>query len=301
MPASQPPTVAVVGIPGAWSSELLATKLAERVGDCRVVDLAHAQLDLETGALRVDDLDLATLDAVVVKKIAPRYSADVLDRVELLRWIEHRGVRVFSPTSAMMPLINRLSGTVRLRQGGIPMPHTIITEREDAVVEAVTRLGPCIAKPLYTSKGRGMTRLQPGPDLAAEVASFRAAGNPVMYVQKMLDLPGRDLGVAFVGGTYLATYARVQAEGTWKSTTSAGGKYQGVEPDDAIIEMAHRAQALFDLDFTCVDVVETAEGPMVFEVSAFGGFRGLQEACGVDAAGAYADHVVHTLAQRGSR
>ena len=65
--------------------------------------------------------------------------------------------------------------------------------------------------------------------------------------------------------------------------------------------MAHRAQALFDLDFTCVDVVETAEGPMVFEVSAFGGFRGLQEACGVDAAGAYADHVVHTLAQRGSR
>ncbi|MHB8811540.1 MAG: hypothetical protein ACYC9M_16270, partial [Desulfobulbaceae bacterium] len=40
---------------------------------------------------------------------------------------------------------------------------------------------------------------------------------------------------------------------------------------------------------TCVDVVETDEGPRAFEVSAFGGFRGIQEACGIDAARHYAD------------
>ena len=295
-----PLRVAVVGIPGAWSSEHLHARLEARLVSHGVVDLATARLDLDTGAVTVGDLDLATLDGLVVKKIAPKYSADVLDRVELLRWLEHRGVRVFSPSASMRCLINRLSGTVRLREGGIPMPATVITESVDVAHEAVSKLGPCIAKPLYTSKGRGMVKWSPGPDLRDQIEAYQAAGNPVMYVQQMLELPGRDLGVAFVGGRYLATYARVQAAGNWKSTTSAGGKYEAVEPPAEIIALAQRAQALFDLDFTCVDVVETSDGPKVFEVSAFGGFRGLLEACDVDAAAAYADHVEATLRARGS-
>jgi ribosomal protein S6--L-glutamate ligase len=71
-----------------------------------------------------------------------------------------------------------------------------------------------------------------------------------------------------------------------------------VDPEPEVIELAHRAQALFDLAFTCVDVVESARGPLVFEVSAFGGFRGLHEACGIDAAGLYAAWVIDALEAR---
>ena len=297
MPTPTPP-VAVIGIPGAWSSELLAERIAAKFGRCPVVDLGEARMDLHTGSVMVGELDLCALDGLVVKKIAPRYSAPVLDRVELLRWIEHRGVRVFSPATAMGPLINRLSGTVRLRQGGIPMPPTFVTESVDDAVALIERRGPYIGKPLYTSKGRGMTRLVPGDGLREAVEAFRSQGNPVMYLQELLALPGRDLGVAFVGGEYLSTYARVQAEGSWQSTTSAGGRYEAFTPSAEIIELAQRAQALFKLDFTCVDVVETSDGPMVFEVSAFGGFRGLLDACGVDAAAAYADHVERVMSGR---
>jgi ribosomal protein S6--L-glutamate ligase len=49
------------------------------------------------------------------------------------------------------------------------------------------------------------------------------------------------------------------------------------------------------LDFTCVDIAKTEEGMFVFEVSAFGGFRGLKEAFGIDAAGLYLDHVMKEL------
>lgn len=293
-----PPRVAVVGIPGAWSSELIGQRLAEEFGACPVVDLDEAEMDLEAGTVMVKGLDLCTLDGLVVKKIAPRYSAHVLDRVELLQWIEHRGVRVFSPASAMGPLINRLTGTVRLRRGGVPMPPTFVTESVDVAVELIERRGVCIAKPLYTSKARGMAKLTPGEGLRAEVEAFRSEGNPVMYLQQMLELPGRDLGVAFVGGEYLATYARVQAAGNWKSTTSAGGRYEAFNPSAEIIEIAKHAQALFNLDFTCVDVVETSDGPMIFEVSAFGGFRGLLDACGIDAAAAYSQHVARVMKDR---
>ncbi|MGB5427491.1 MAG: ATP-grasp family protein, partial [Gammaproteobacteria bacterium] len=62
-----------------------------------------------------------------------------------------------------------------------------------------------------------------------------------------------------------------------------------------IIELAQRAQALFGMDFTTVDVAETNNGPIVFEVSAFGGFRGALEGIGIDAAAMYADHVLRQL------
>jgi tetrahydromethanopterin:alpha-L-glutamate ligase len=59
--------------------------------------------------------------------------------------------------------------------------------------------------------------------------------------------------------------------------------------------MATRAQALFGMDFTTVDVAETSDGPVVFEVSAFGGFRGAKEGIGLDAAARYADYVLEQL------
>ena len=46
------------------------------------------------------------------------------------------------------------------------------------------------------------------------------------------------------------------------------------------------------LTFTTVDIALTPEGPIVFEVSAFGGYSGALKGCGIDAAALVADHVV---------
>ena len=57
---------------------------------------------------------------------------------------------------------------------------------------------------------------EPGA-LRAEVEAF-AKKNPVMYLQQLIDIPSsRDLGVVFLGGEYLATYARVSG-GSWSGS-----------------------------------------------------------------------------------
>jgi ribosomal protein S6--L-glutamate ligase len=104
-------------------------------------------------------------------------------------------------------------------------------------------------------------------------------------------LPGRDLGMVFLAGEYHGSYARVAKGDAWNTTINSGGRYEAAHPSDEIIAMAHKAQALFDMDFTTVDVAETEEGPIVFEVSAFGGFRGAKEGIGIDAASLYVAHV----------
>lgn len=298
--AANSPKIGVIGVRGGWSSERLANAVAARVGHAPLVEIADVALDLSTGAVRTSDVDLGAYDALIVKKLGHSYAPELLDRLEILHFLYERGVRVFSRPASLMRLLDRLACTVMLRLAEIPMPRTIITEDLDLAAEAVGEMGRVVLKPLFTSKARGMEIVEHGPGVRERLAAFQASRNPVMYIQQMVPIPGRDLGVVFLGGEYLACYSREKADASWSTSTSKGGRYRPFSPSDSIIELARRAQAPFDLAFTCVDVVETAEGPLVFEVSAFGGFRGLLDANGIDAAALYADLVVSTLAAHAS-
>lgn len=283
--------IGVIGIPGAWSTESLADAVEARTGLRRVIDMRAVALDLETGALMHEGEDLCSYDALIIKKISEIYSPHVLDRLELLRVAEARGVRVFSRPEAILRLIDRLACTVSLRLADIPMPRTRVTEDAAQAEAALTAYGSAVFKPLYSTKARGMCVISAGPEAAVQIADF-AAENPVMYIQEKRDLSGQDLGMVFLNGDYLCTYARISAGDTWNTTIHSGGKYAAYKPDAALIDLARRAQAPFGLSFTTVDVALTEDGPIVFEVSAFGGYRGVKEGCGLDAAALVADHVI---------
>lgn len=286
--------IGVVGIPGKWSTEALADAVEEKTGFRLVIDMGHVTLDLQTGALLYEGQELCDLDGLIIKKISEIYSPHVLDRLEMLRMAEARGVKVFSRPEAVLRLIDRLACTVSLRAAGAPMPATIVTEDETAALCAVEEFGAAVFKPLYSTKARGMCVIEKGPGAGAEIAAFKAE-HPVMYIQEKLDLSGQDLGMVFLGGEYFCTYARVSQSDSWNTTINSGGKYAAFEPDAGLIELARKAQAPFGLDFTTVDVALTENGPIVFEVSAFGGFRGVKEGCGLDAAAALTDHVIEKV------
>ena len=291
------PRIGVVGIPGKWSTETLADAVEERTGYRLVIDMNGVSLDLERQRLVFQDVDLCRLDALIIKKISASYSPATLDRLELLRVAEQAGVRVFSRAENILRLIDRLSCTVTLRNAGVPMPATRVTEDIGAALTAVQDFGSAVFKPLYSTKARGMcvidAHLDPG-EIERQIRAFQAE-NPMMYIQQKINLPGRDLGMVFLGGEYLGSYARVSGDEAWNTTIHSGGKYAAHTPPAAVIELARHAQALFDMDFTTVDVAETDTGPIVFEVSAFGGFRGAKEGIGIDAAGMYAEYVLHQL------
>lgn len=305
--------MAVVGIHGAWSSEVLADAVGRATGERILVDLDRARLDLPGGRLVCPDqqgrpVDLCAVDALCVKKVAARYAPEMIDRLEMLRMPAARGVRVFSHPERILRLVDRLACTVTLAAAGVPLPPTTVTEDPEQALDALRSYGRAILKPLFTSKARGMALIDAealdAAELARAVAGFQAR-NPVLYIQKALNLRGQDLGVCFLGGRYLGTYARRKDPGApapdggpaaWSTSTATGGRYAPFEPPQDIIDLAWRAGAPFGLDFTCVDVALTADGPYVFEVSAFGGFRGLKAASGVDVAEAFAAYALRELA-----
>ena len=295
--AETPLRIGVVGLPDGWSTVALCDAVESRTGFRLLIDPEEIAFDVTAGTVTFAGLDLCELDGVIVKKVGVAYSPDLLDRLEILRFLSERGVRVFSDPIKMIRLLDRLSCTVSLASAGLPMPPTVVTESVDVAVEAVRRFETAVFKPLYSTKARGMRLISDGDDahVEDEIRLFRDDGNPVMYIQRKIEIPGRDLGIAFLGGRYVGTYARRSGDGSWNTTIHAGGRYEAHEPSDDVREVAHRAQAAFALDFTTVDVAETVDGPVVFEVSAFGGFRGLRDALGIDAAALYADYAIERI------
>ena len=284
--------IGVIGTPGKWSTEALADAIEAKTGFRQVIDMSRVSLDLAAPALTCDGVNLCDLDGLILKKIAEEYSPHALDRLEMLRVAEARGVRVFSPAERVIRLMDRLACTVTLSNAGVPMPATTITEDVAAAQAALDSYGAAVFKPLFSTKARGMVLLDAdAPDAATQIAAFKAA-NPVMYIQKKADLSGHDLGMVFLNGAYVCTYARVNQTGSWNTTIHSGGKYAPFEPTADLIELGHRAQEPFGLTFTTVDIALTPDGPIVFEVSAFGGYSGAQKGCGIDAATLVADHVI---------
>jgi tetrahydromethanopterin:alpha-L-glutamate ligase len=289
--------IGVIGIPGKWSTEVLADAVEQRTGFRLVIDMAEVALDLHSGRLLYREHDLCALDGLLVKKISAEYNPNTLDRLELLRVAEQAGVRVFSRPLNILRLIDRLSCTVTLRNAGIPMPETRVTEDVAAAMSAVRDFGSAVFKPLYSTKARGMCVIDADLGEAAMLGAIRdfQADNPMMYIQRKLALPGRDLGMVFLAGDYLGTYARVSRSDAWNTTIHSGGKYAAYQPSEEVVELARRAQAPFGMDFTTVDVAESEQGPIVFEVSAFGGFSGARDGIGLDAPGLYVDYAIREL------
>jgi ribosomal protein S6--L-glutamate ligase len=289
--------IAVVGNPGHWSSEHLSRTAARIAGESKLIDPAGLSLDIETRRVKAGGADLHEFDAVIMKKVGVGYRPEYADRLDILRFLQESGVPIYSDPMRIARVIDRLSCTVTLAAHGIPMAPTLITEDVTEAVDIVQRYGRAVAKPLFTSKARGMRIIEAGLGALSDVEAFRAAGNPVMYIQQMLELPGHDLGVVFLGGEYVTTYARSGPEGSWSTAVVGKGAYAPYDPPQEIIELAHRAQEPFGLAFTCVDVAETEMGPVVWEVSAFGGFRGLWESRGIDAAELYVRFVLERIGE----
>ena len=291
----------VIGIKGGWSSEKLADAVAEETGERILIETDKLWFDGENEKVYYDDLDLGLFDGLFIKKIGSEYSPNYLDRLEILRFLSERfGIRMFSKPGNIMKLLNRLSCTITLKTAGVPMPPTVITEDINIAKKAVFNFKKAVLKPLFSTKAKGMIVVDTqntDSDYSVEdsINSFINAGNKVIYIQKMLDIPEKDYSVAFLGGKYLAAYAREKTNNSWNTTTDSGGRYLVHEPCSEMLAIAQKSQELFNLDFTSVDIAKTRDGVFVFEVSAFGGFKGLKSANDIDAAKLYVSYALKEL------
>jgi RimK family alpha-L-glutamate ligase len=114
----------------------------------------------------------------------------------------------------------------------------------------------------------------------------------VFYVQRAVEHEGRDIRVFIVGGRVLGAIERRAPAGEWRTNFSRGGS---ARPFDLPIEwqaFALKAASAIGADYAGVDLLPSRDGAVfVLEVNGIPGWRGLQQATGIDVATAIVAHL----------
>jgi RimK family alpha-L-glutamate ligase len=285
--------VAILSARSGWQTDELCRALAERGHAGRV--LPYEGLVARLGAapgLMSEGTPLLDADAVLAR-IVPQGSLDqIIYRVDALHWIERRGVRVMNSPRAIERSVDKFYATALLQDAGLPTPETIVCEGADEAMAAVRVMGDAILKPLFGSMGHGMVRVS-DPDVAFRVVKALDQVRAVFYVQRAVEHGGCDVRVFVVGGRVVGAIERTAAGGEWRTNVSRGGAARALALPPEWDRMAVRAAAAVGADYAGVDLLPSRDGAVfVLEVNAVPGWRGLQQATGVDVAAAIVDHLV---------
>lgn len=227
---------------------------------------------------------LAEARAVLARIIPGGSMEQIIYRVDTLHRLEEEGVRVMNSARAIERTVDKAWTSAILARAGLPTPDTVACEGVDEAMAAFEALGDVVVKPLFGSMGLGMTRVS-DPDIAWRV--FRAIEEirGVFYLQRFIPHTGRDLRAFVVGGEVLGAIER-RADG-WRTNFSRGGRAAPASLTPEQAGFAVRAAAAVGAEYAGVDLLPGEDGTSwVLEVNGIPGWEGLQQATGLDVAGA---------------
>ena len=282
---------AVIGSTGGWHAERLERALTAHGHECLFAPVTRMVGRIDGGfAARSRDLALDACDVVVVRAI-PRGSLEqIVFRVDALHALAAAGVRAVNSAPAIEHTIDKFLTTALLAAAGVPTPRTVACERADDALVAFDDLGgDVIVKPLFGSMGFGIARVE-DRDVAQRVFRALEIERAVYYLQETLPHQGLDLRALVVGGRVVAAIERVGAG--WRSNLARGARARPVALEEDRAHMCVQAAAAVGADYAGVDLLRGADGrDYVIEVNGIPGWRGVDEATGVDVAAALVEHL----------
>jgi RimK family alpha-L-glutamate ligase len=117
----------------------------------------------------------------------------------------------------------------------------------------------------------------------------------VFYLQRVVEHGGVDVRAFVVGGQVIGAIER-RSNG-WRTNLAQGGAAHPVALPAALESLALRAAAAVGADYAGVDLLTSSTGDTyVLEVNGIPGWKGLQQATGIDVAGRLLDYLAQQRA-----
>jgi len=206
----------------------------------------------------------------------------------VLRQFEMMGVYPLNESVAIGRSRDKLRSLQILARDGVNLPVTAFandTTRTDDVLDIVGG-APVVIKLLEGTQGIGVVLGETPKSAKSVIDAFHGANIAILVQQFVKEAEGSDIRAFVVGGKVVASMERRGAAGEFRSNLHRGGTARSIDITADEKRMAVKAARSMGLNVAGVDMLRAKTGTMVVEVNSSPGLEGVENATGVDVAGA---------------
>ena len=220
--------------------------------------------------------------AALVRGFGAAATQKIFFRLDLLSAMEEYRIKLINSRMALEISSDKFLTSVYLERHNIPTPKTVVCEDpKEALISFDNLGGDVIIKPLYGSKGIGISRLN-DKGFAENVIYSLAELEQIFYLQEFVEHQNRDIRVLVLGDKAIAGMYRVSDN--WKTNIHAGAHMEPIELSNELRRLAEKAAKVTKTKIAGVDIIETDKGLQVLEVNSIPGFTALQKVTDINLA-----------------
>lgn len=255
--------------------------------DVRIIDHVRCFMDITSEKpsihYREEEFGPDHFDAVI-----PRIGASVtFYGTAVARQFEMMGVYCVNESVAITRSRDKLRSLQLLSRRGVGIPVTSFANSPDDVKGLIREVGgaPLVIKLLEGTQGIGVVLAETRKAAESVIQAFMGTNNAILVQEFIQEAGGSDIRAFVVGNRVIAAMRRQAPEGEFRSNLHRGGtaKIERLSKEER--ETAIRAAKVMGLNVCGVDILRSKRGPLVMEVNASPGLRGIEEATGRDIAG----------------
>lgn len=260
--------IAILSKGGAnYTTKRLKEVARARGHEVRIVNYAKCYVSIEKDkpVIRYKGESLDHFDAII-PRIAQSYTKY---GTAIVRQFESQG----SFTTASSIAINRSRDKLRayqiLAKAGVGIPKTVFA-RETANFEDVIELAggtPLIIKVARGTHGNGVVLAETPKAAKAVMQAFYVEGVNFLVQEFVKESAGEDIRALVVGSRVVASVKRQSLDDDFRSNTHQGGVGVPIKLTDEEKKTAVRAAKAMGLPICGVDMMRSANGPVVLEVN----------------------------------
>lgn len=240
---------------------------------------------------------LDRFDAVI-----PRIGASItFYGCAVVRQFEMMNVFTLNPSLAISRSRDKLRASQLLAKKGIGLPVTGFAHSTNESDDLIQMVGgaPIVVKLLEGTQGKGVVLAETERTAVSVINAFRGLDAHFLVQEFVKEAGGCDIRCFVIGDRVVASMIRRAKEGDFRSNLHAGGSASFVKTTRQERSIAIQAVKAMGLEVAGVDLLRSAEGPLVLEVNSSPGLEGIEKATGRDIAGMVVEHIAKRVAQGG--
>ncbi len=267
-----------------YSTRRLVEAATERNHEAIVVDHLKCTIEIEKKKPRIyfKGEYLTDVDAVI-----PRIGASVtFYGTAVVRQFEMMKVFTAIESQALVRSRDKLRSLQVLARAGVGLPKTVFTNFPTDVEHVIEKVGgtPLVLKLLEGTQGLGVVLAETQNAAKSVIEAFHGLKARVIAQEFIKESGGADIRVFIVGGAVVGAMKRQGKEGEFRSNLHRGGSASIIELTDEEENTALRAARAMGLGIAGVDMLQSANGPLVLEVNSSPGLEGIEAATNNDIA-----------------